>query len=146
RFSWFVGGAVLRQIVDKPVNNVRRAFHVSPRSNLMWTGNLSPRLTALAVSSAFVPQPRDWPEYIKTTGFCFWDRPANWQCPYALKAFLHGDKLIVAVTAGTVAPSERPLFVAYYQTSIAGILACGARALVINAPENIISPEQSGDV
>src|SRR2546421_8243227 len=36
RFSWLVGGAFLRQIVDKPVNNVRRTFHVPPRSNLMW--------------------------------------------------------------------------------------------------------------
>src|SRR5438552_15772059 len=41
RFSWFIGGMVLRQIVDQPVTRVRRAFHVPPRSNLMWTGNLS---------------------------------------------------------------------------------------------------------
>src|SRR5713101_1354378 len=45
RFAWFVGGAFLHQIVDKPVNKVRRMSHVSPRSDLMWTGNLSRRLT-----------------------------------------------------------------------------------------------------
>src|SRR5579864_1437095 len=89
RFSWFVGGMLLRQIVDKPVNSVRHAFHVPPRSNLMWTGNLSPQFTALAVSSAFSPRPNDWPEYIRMTGFCFWDCPTDWQFPERLKAFLH---------------------------------------------------------
>jgi rhamnosyltransferase subunit B len=64
RFSWFVGGLFLRQIVDNPVNRVRRMFDVAPRSNLMWTGNLSSQFAALAVSSAFLPRPGDWPEYI----------------------------------------------------------------------------------
>jgi rhamnosyltransferase subunit B len=146
RFSWFVGGIFLRQIVDKPINRVRRAFHVPPRSNLMWTGNLSPQLATLAVSSAFLPRPDDWPGSLKMTGFCFWDRPANWQFPETLKAFLHGDKPVIAVTAGSVAPEERALFVSYYQTSIESILACGARALVINAPENSIFPERGEDV
>lgn len=146
RFSWFAGGIFLRQIVDKPINRVRSAFHVPLRSNLMWTGNLSPRFAALAVSPAFLPRPDDWPESIKMTGFCFWDRPANWQFPEPLRSFLHTDKPVIAVTAGSVAPAERALFAAYYQTSIESILACGARALVINAPENTIFPEQQEDV
>jgi UDP:flavonoid glycosyltransferase YjiC (YdhE family) len=146
RFSWYVGGVFLRQIVDKPLNTLRHQFQVSPRSNLMWTGNLSTRLTAMAVSSAFVPRPGDWPEYVRMTGFCFWDRPTNWQFPDKLKAFLHGNKPVVAVTAGTVAPSERALFSSYYQTSIESILACDARALLINAPEDMVSAEQDGEV
>ncbi len=116
RFSWFLGGMFLRQVVDKPINQLRRTFQVPPRSNLMWTGNLSPRFTALAVSSAFVPRPYDWPEYVQMTGFCFWDGPADWQLPETLKAFLHAGKPVVAVTAGTVAPDERALFAPYYQT------------------------------
>jgi rhamnosyltransferase subunit B len=146
RFSWFLGGMVLRQIVDKPVNQLRRMFHVTARSNLMWTGNLSPRFTALAVSPALVPRPDDWPEYVQTTGFCFWDGSADWQFPETLKAFLHGGKPVVAVTAGTVAPGERALFVPYYQISTESILACGARALLINAPETSVSPEHGEDV
>jgi rhamnosyltransferase subunit B len=146
RFSWFIGGLFLRQVVDKPINRVRRAFHVPPRSNLMWTGNLSPQLTTLAVSPAFLPRPADWPESIKMTGFCFWDRPATWQLPETLKAFLHADRPVVAVTAGSVAPEERALFASYYQTSIESILACGARALVINAPENTLFPERGEEV
>jgi len=146
RISWFLGGIFLRRIVDKPVNQLRRALHVPPRSNLMWTGNLSPRFTALAVSSALVPRPEDWPEYVQTTGFCFWDGSEDWQFSETLKAFLHGGKPVVAVTAGTVAPGERALFVPYYQTSIESILACGARAVLINAPEMSVSPEQREDV
>jgi rhamnosyltransferase subunit B len=146
RFSWFVGGLFLRQIVDKPINNLRRTFHVPPRSNLMWTGNLSQGLTALAVSSAFLSRPGDWPESLKMTGFCFWDRPVDWQFSETLKTFFRGDKPVVAVTAGSVAPEERALFLSYYQTSIESILACGARALVINAPENIAFSEQRDEV
>jgi UDP:flavonoid glycosyltransferase YjiC (YdhE family) len=112
----------------------------------MWTGNLSPQFTALAISPAFLPHPDDWPELIKMTGFCFWDRPTNWQFPETLKSFLHGDKPVVAVTAGSVAPEERALFASYYQTSREAILACGARALVINAPENTILQEQQEDI
>jgi len=145
RFSWFIGGVFLRQIVDKAVNKVRRQFQVPARSNLMWTGNLSPQFTALAVSPAFIPRPDDWPKYVRMTGFLFWDRPTNWQFPDTLKAFLHGGKPVVAVTAGSVAPGERALFSSYYQVSIESILACGARALLINAPENV-APEQSEDV
>ncbi|HKF38949.1 MAG TPA: glycosyltransferase [Ktedonobacteraceae bacterium] len=146
RFSWFLGGMFLRRMVDKPVNQLRRALRVPPRSNLMWTGNLSPRFTALAVSPALVPRPHDWPDYVRVTGFCFWDGSADWQFPEPLKAFLHGGKPVVAVTAGTAAPDERALFVPYYQTSIESILVCGARALLINAPEMNVSPEQRKDV
>ena len=53
---------------------------------------------------------------------------------------------VVAVTAGSVAPEERALFLSYYQTSIESILACSARALVINAPENIAISEQRDEV
>jgi rhamnosyltransferase subunit B len=38
------------------------------------------------------------------------------------------------------------LFAPYYQVSTESILACGARALLINAPETSISPEQREDV
>lgn len=146
RFSWFLGGIFLRQIVDKPVNRLRRTFHVPARSNLMWTGNLSPRFTAMAVSPALVPRPDDWPAYVQMTGFCFWDGSADWQFSETLKAFLHGGKPVIAVTAGTVSPGERALFAPYYQASIAGILACDARALLINAPEVVVSHEQREDV
>ena len=146
RISWFLGGIFLRRIVDKPVNQLRRALHVPPRSNLMWTGNLSPRFTALAVSPALVQRPHDWPEYVQMTGFCFWEGSADWQFPETLEAFLHGGKPVVAVTAGTVAFGERALFAPYYQTSIESILACGTRALLINAPETNVSPEHREDV
>jgi len=146
RLSWFLGGIFLRRIVDKPVNQLRRTLHVPPRSNLMWTGNFSPRFTALAVSSALVPRPHDWPEYVQMTGFCFWDGSEDWQFPETLEAFLHGGKPVVAVTAGTVAPGERALFASYYQTSIESILACGTRALLISAPETSASPEHREDV
>src|SRR5258708_30744005 len=112
----------------------------------MWTGNLSPRFTALAVSSALVPRPDDWPQYVQMTGFYFWDRPSNWQFPEILKAFLHGDKPIVAVTAGSVAPEKRALFFFYFQTSIESIPARSSRALVINAPPNPIFSQPRGEV
>ena len=146
RFSWWLGGIALRRMVDRPVNRLRRAWHVPPRANLMWTGNLSPTFTALAISPILVPRPDDWPQYVHITGFCFWDGSEDWQFPETLKAFLHTGKSVVAVTAGTVAPEERALFVPYYQISITSILACGARALLIDAPGISVLPEQEEDV
>src|SRR6266566_3258145 len=66
---------------------------------------------------------------------------------------MHAMARIVITTFGPtgdlnpfVAPDERALFVPYYQISIESILACGARALLINAPEMSVSPEQREDV
>jgi len=146
RCSWFLADIVLRRMVDEPVNRIRQAYQLPPRGRLMWTGNLSPRFTAMAVSSALLPRPDDWPAYVQMTGFCFWDGAAGWQVPETLQAFLHGGKPVVAVTAGTGLSGERTLFAPYYRASVAGILACGARALVINAPALPLAPAQHEDV
>src|SRR6266704_453002 len=66
---------------------------------------------------------------------------------------MHAMARIVITTFGPtgdlnpfVAPDERALFVPYYQISIESILACGARALLLNAPEMSVAPEQREDV
>jgi rhamnosyltransferase subunit B len=141
RLSWFVGGQVLRRIVDAPINRIRASFGLAPRRDLLWTGNLSPHLSVMAVSSALVPRPIDWLPAVEMLGFCFWDGAAQWTMPDDLRSFLEGDRPIVAVTAGTVAPAARDIFLAYYHASLAGILANGARALVINAAPLAMAPE-----
>lgn len=133
RTSWALGNAVLRRIVDTPINSIRAEYSLPPRHNLLSTGNLSRPYTALAVSPAFFPPPPDWPTYIHTTGFCFWDEPGDWAEPPELAAFFDGAKPIVAVSSGSMAPAVRDAFDSFYRTSVAAIHRAGARALVIGA-------------
>jgi UDP:flavonoid glycosyltransferase YjiC (YdhE family) len=70
RVAWALGGAALRRMVDQPVNRIRAGFALGPRHDLLWTGNLSPAATGVAVSPAFMSPPPDWPPYVRMTGFC----------------------------------------------------------------------------
>ncbi len=133
RTGWLVGDAVLRQIVDRPVNEVRRRFGLWPRRDLMQWGNLSRTLTAAAFSPAFVPRQPDWPAYVKQTGFCFWDTPGDWQEPPELTEFLKADGPVVAISTGSMAPELGDAFARFFRTGLSAVRQVGARALVIGA-------------
>lgn len=133
RTAWALGNAVLRCIVDAPINRIRAEYGLPPRRDMLSIGNLSRTYTALAVSPSFFPPPPDWPPYIHATGFCFWDRPEDWMEPPELVSFFDGAKPVVAVSSGSMAPTVRDAFDAFYRTSVAAIHRAGARALVVGA-------------
>jgi rhamnosyltransferase subunit B len=133
RVAWATGAFVLQRIADTPVNHVRDEYGLPRRRNLLLTGNLSHRLTAVAASPAFQPRPPDWPSFVRMTGFCFWDAPAFWHEPAELKAFLDDPGPVIAVSSGSLAPGVRHAFKDFYKTSISAIRRVGARALVIGA-------------
>ncbi len=139
--TWALGGVFFRRMVDRPVNAIRASFGLAPRRDLFWWGNLSPRLTAVAVSPAFQPQPADWPVYVRTTGFLYWDTPSDWQPAPALEDFLDGTRPVVTVTAGSIAPAVAESFASFYRTSIEAIRRVGARSLLIGAlPDEVAEP------
>ncbi len=131
RLTWKLGSLALARMVDQPVNRVRADYGLPPRRELFWLGNASDTLICLACSPAFQPPPPDWPAAVQMTGFCFWDTPSGWGPPADLQAFLHDDRPLVAVTAGSIGPEVRQAFQPYFHTSIAAIRRAGARALVI---------------
>ncbi len=133
RTAWETGNIVLRRMVDRPVNAIRAEYGLPPRHDLLWTGNLSRTLAAVAVSPAFVPRQLDWPSYVRVTGFLFWDTPRSWREPPDLAAFLEGARPVVAVSSGSMAPSTRDAFAQFYATSVDAIRRAGARALIIGA-------------
>jgi UDP:flavonoid glycosyltransferase YjiC (YdhE family) len=137
RLEWALGGAALRRMVDRPVNRIRAGFGLAPRHDLMWTGNLAPAGTAVAVSPAFLARPPDWPRYVHMTGFCFWDGATGWNAPPDLTAFLDTTDPIVAVTAGSIAPEVEEAFAPYFYASVAAIRAHGGRALVVGVSPSI---------
>jgi UDP:flavonoid glycosyltransferase YjiC (YdhE family) len=138
RGGWAIGGSVIRRLVDRPVNEVRRRFGLPPRRDIMQWGNLSTHFTAVAVSPAFVPRPSDWPAYAKMTGFLFWDTPEDWIEPRDLTSFLEGEEPLIAVSTGSMAPELGEAFARFYKTSLNAILGVGARALVIGADPAIL--------
>ena len=138
RIGWSLGNAALRRIVDRPINAARAELGLPPGRDLLSYGSLSRAYTAVAVSPGFAPRPPDWPTYVRVTGFCFWDTPSAWREPPELAALLDGARPVVAVSAGSMAPSVRRQFVDFFTASVAAIWSIGARALVIGAePESL---------
>jgi rhamnosyltransferase subunit B len=146
RMSWRVGALLLRQIVDTRINPLRQAYGLSAQRDVILTGGLSHQLTAVAVSPAFLPPPPDWPPYIQMTGYCFADVPPGWQMPAELTAFLETDTPVIAVSSGSMAPTVRHAFTAFYRTSVAAIQQLGARALVIGSAPELGMDRASPDV
>src|SRR5262249_3362780 len=96
RANWALGLAIIRRMLDGPVNRLRADYGLPPGRDWMYTGNLSSRYTAVAASPAFAPPPPDWPSFVHLTGFLFWDAPASWREPPELAAFLAGAQPVVA--------------------------------------------------
>lgn len=138
RLSWSLGSLILRRMADAPVNRIRAGLGLPPRRDVFWLGNASPQLTCLACAPAFQPPAPDWPPFVRVTGFCFWDTPAEWTPAPELAAFLERPGPIVAVTAGSIAPSVAASFATFYRASVAAIRRAGARALLVGAtPEGV---------
>jgi UDP:flavonoid glycosyltransferase YjiC (YdhE family) len=135
RMMWRVGSWMLDPIADPAVNLLRRELGLLPRRHMLLTGNLSSTLVAVAVSSAFLTPPADWPETARLTGFCFWDHDEHWAPSADLAAFLADPRPIIALSSGSQAPAVADAFAAFYRTSVAAVLQAGARALVIGAAD-----------
>ena len=133
RAGWAAMELFARRLADRPVNRARHDLGLAPARNVMSRGGHSPFLTAIAVSPAVSkPQP-DWPDYVRTTGYCFWDVPAGWREPGELTAFLALPGPVVAVSFGSMAPYVGDALDRLYAAAVAGISAAGARALVVGA-------------
>ncbi len=145
RLAWATGELVLRRVADAPVNRLRGEYGLPPRRDLLFSGNFSRALTAVAVSPAFQPPPLDWPHFVHMTGFCFWDAPALWCEPASLTAFLDGSEPTIAISSGSLAPGTKRAFTDFFRTSINAVRRVGARALVIGAaPGTLPDPLPDG--
>ncbi len=133
RAAWAFGGALVGRASDPPLNAVRATYGLPPRRRLLQDGNLSPTLTAVAVSSAFFARPPDWPASAQVTGLLFWDTPSGWREPPAMSAFLNGERPVVAVSSGSMGAEVGDAFASFFAASVAAIHQIGARALVIGA-------------
>ncbi len=146
RLTWTLGSLILRRMADAPVNRVRAGFGLPPRRDVFWLGNASPQLTCLACSPAFQSPAPDWPPFVRVTGFCFWDTPADWTPTPELAAFLGRPGPIVAVTAGSIAPAVAASFAPFYRASVAAIRRAGARTLLVGAtPDGLTAGADADD-
>lgn len=133
RALWTLGGIGIARASDPPLNAVRARFGLPPRRRLLGDGNLSPELTAVAVSLAFFPRPPDWPASARMTGYLYWDAPSDWREPPTLADFLGGKRPVVAVSSGSMGAEVGNAFADFFAASVAAIHQVGARALVIGA-------------
>ncbi len=146
RLLWRLGEIMFRGPADAPANQVRASFGLPPRHGVLWLGSLSPRLTCLACSPAFQPPVPDWPDFVRVTGFCYWDTPAQWSPSPALRAFLDDPTPVIAVTAGSIAPGMASAFASMYRTSVQAIRRVGAQALLIGGQLDQLMDVSAPDV
>jgi UDP:flavonoid glycosyltransferase YjiC (YdhE family) len=133
RAGWAVIELVTRHLADGPVNELRRDLGLAPTRNAMGRGGHSAHLTAVAISPQVSRHQPDWPRYVATTGYCYWDVPSTWRAPDQLTTFLGGADPVVAVSFGSIAPFAHGALSPLYETAVRAVLACGARALVVGA-------------
>ncbi len=131
RLTWRIGSLALRWIADRPINRLRAQYQLKPLRESLWLGAASRQLVCVACSPAFQPVPSDWPQFVRMTGFCFWDSPVSFSPPEALVTFLQQGRPYVVVTGGSIAPHLHDAFAGYFKTSIAATAALGLRTLVI---------------
>jgi rhamnosyltransferase subunit B len=133
RAGWAAVEFVTRRLADGPVNDVRRDLGLPPTRNAMGRGGHSRHLTAVAISPLVSQHHADWPTYVTTTGYCFWDVPSRWRSPNQLTSFLARPDPVVAISFGSIAPFAGGVLSPLYETAVDAVLACGARALVVGA-------------
>jgi UDP:flavonoid glycosyltransferase YjiC (YdhE family) len=133
RAGWAAMELFARRLADPPVNEARRVLGLPAARDTMSRGGQSRELTAIAVSPAFSPPRPDWPVYVRTTGYLFWDVPAGWQEPPELTRFLDAAGPVVAISFGSMAPYVGDALAPLFAAAVAGVRAAGARALVIGA-------------
>ncbi len=141
---WRMTALRTRPIVDTPINAIRREYGLPPRSDLFTTGKLSPTLSAMTISEQFMPRPTDWPDYLRMTGFCFWETRNQWQPSPELSTFLSDQRPVVAVSFGSMAANYRETE-SFFQTSVAAVNLAGAKALVVGAPKDVQIDAARGD-
>jgi UDP:flavonoid glycosyltransferase YjiC (YdhE family) len=146
RAAWAAIEFVTRRLADGRVNDLRRELGLPPTRNAMGRGGHSRHLTAVAISPLVSRHQPDWPTYVTTTGYCFWDVPSAWHSPKQLTTFLAGPDPVVAVSFGSIAPFAGGVLSPLYETAVGAVLACGARALVVGADRETSTLASDGRV
>ncbi|HET9015774.1 MAG TPA: glycosyltransferase [Thermomicrobiaceae bacterium] len=146
RLQWWAARRIVRRWADTPVNRARAGYGLPPVTDVMFTGNLSERLTAVATSPAIVPPQPDWPPSVRETGFLFWDAPEEWREPPELTAFLDGSRPVVAISSGSMVSRIEGLFAEFFAASFAAARRAGCRALALGASPGALPRPLPDDV
>lgn len=126
------------RIMKGPVNDFRRDVLGLPAWNNRSVQRLMRRTPILTgYSRHVVPQPKDWPDTVHTTGFWLLDRDLGFTMPDDLLKFLDDGEPPVFITFGTAIKRDSP---ALTKLLIDAVAASGRRAIVqfglANAGEN----------
>jgi UDP:flavonoid glycosyltransferase YjiC (YdhE family) len=98
--------AMLYTVLQPPSKTLRARLKMplARRADFMRALNQTPAV--LGVSPLVVPPPPDWGAHIRTTGYWFYDAPANWQPPQALDAFLKAGDPPVYIGFGSMSSRD----------------------------------------
>ena len=87
-------------------------------------------------SPAFIPRPKDWPEWMHVTGYWFLPRTEDWSPPPGLTEFIESGPAPLSIGFGSVVDSAAD---ALLQKIIAALSATGQRAVLVSGWNNYTS-------
>jgi UDP:flavonoid glycosyltransferase YjiC (YdhE family) len=114
RLSHTLAAHGLWQLLHAPLNAARAAIGLGPISRAgAWSlARRPPPLALYAYSASLAARPRDWPAFRQITGPWLLDRPAGWEPPRTLAAFLDAGPPPVYVGFGSILAGRDPAGVA----------------------------------
>lgn len=123
----------MRRNFGKHIEAWRRANGLPPQSpgrDLLHTQQGAPVPVLHAYSRHVAPAPADWPEHVWVTGYWMLERPATWQPPDGLLAFLKAGAAPVYVGFGSMAGQRgahrtRLVMEALREARVRGVVATG---------------------
>ncbi len=131
RLSGLATRAALAYAFGSPGAAVRKSLELSPRWAPSFGGTYRKTLATtpavLGASPLVVPPPRDWPAWVRTTGYWFLPMVPTWSPEPQLRNFLnHGDPPVY-VGFGSMSTREAS---ATLSTIVAGLRLTGRRGII----------------
>ncbi len=104
RLSYRVAYEMVWRIFKEPMNAARDKMLGLPpvKENPFLAALKARRPLALGYSSAVLPTPHDWGDWVHVTGYWFLDAPRDWQPPRALVDFLKAGEPPVYISFGSM--------------------------------------------
>lgn len=131
RAAWNAARWNIGRSFDPPVNAARAAVGLPPVRDALFLPVASGRPYLIGASPHVVDVPPDWPANVRLIGYFAWDRPARFDRPAELDAFLASGPAPVLITLGgssAVDPGD------FYADAVAAVRRLERRALVLAGP------------
>ncbi len=141
KIMWFASSSPIKQFWKKEFGKVPEDFGCP-----FGKQNTKTSPTVISCSNLVFPRPKDWPEYVSSTGYWFLDETSDWKPSNDLLEFFHRGKPPVYIGFGSMGDAAsladqttEVVIKALKRSGQRGILATGLNGMsrIENIPEEV---------